>query len=333
MVYSVIKKTVGTGERMMKKELKKQVNQTARSIFIYQIILTGVTFLYVLCKSTALTGGRGAVEGADQIGKVLLNHAMDNAGLLSLAGTAAGLLYLALRYRKNCMKKEMFHTWKPMKTSAFLAVFCGFMSCQAVFAAAASLAELLLNPLGYTLAKSVESASSVNTTLSMFIYSTLAAPAAEELVFRGYVLRRMLPYGKEFAIVISAVLFGLMHGNFVQGLFAAGTGLVLGYVAVEYSLKWSILIHLLNNLVFSDLLGRIAGVTAEPLKSVLEYGISAAFFAAACVILFLNREAIGRWRRENRIGGRYYFYAFTTVWMILFILMEVLTAMNGIGKI
>ena len=213
------------------------------------------------------------------------------------------------------------------------ATACVFMSCQAVFAAAASLAELLLNPLGYTLAKSVESASSVNTTLSMFIYSTLAAPAAEELVFRGYVLRRMLPYGKEFAIVISAVLFGLMHGNFVQGLFAAGTGLVLGYVAVEYSLKWSILIHLLNNLVFSDLLGRIAGVTAEPLKSVLEYGIPAAFFAAACVILFLNREAIGRWRRENRIGGRYYFYAFTTVWMILFILMEVLTAMNGIGKI
>ena len=36
---------------MMKKELKKQVNQTARSIFIYQIILTGVTFLYVLCKN------------------------------------------------------------------------------------------------------------------------------------------------------------------------------------------------------------------------------------------------------------------------------------------
>lgn len=144
---------------------------------------------------------------------------------------------------------------------------------------------------------------------------------------------RLLPYGKGFAIVLSAVLFGVMHGNFLQGLFAFGAGLVFGYVAVEYSLKWSVVIHVINNMVFSDLLGRVTKQLPETARSAVEYGIALAFFAAACVILFRKRNEIRGWWQENRPEKRYWVYAFTAVWMILFIIMEICVAMDGVGRI
>ena len=35
----------------MKKKLKKQINQTVRSVFIYYLILVGVSFIFYLWKS------------------------------------------------------------------------------------------------------------------------------------------------------------------------------------------------------------------------------------------------------------------------------------------
>lgn len=164
-----------------------------------------------------------------------------------------------------------------MKLPAFLRIFCVFMSCQVIFMAAAALAEAALNPLGYTLAEAAQNATAISGTLPLFLYTALVGPVAEEVVFRGFIMDRLLPYGKGFAIVLSAVLFGVMHGNFLQGLFAFGAGLVFGYVAVEYSLKWSALIHVINNMVFSDLLGRVTKQLPETARSAVEYGIALAF--------------------------------------------------------
>ena len=81
----------------MKKKLKKQINQTVRSVFIYYLILVGVSFLYILWKSTVVTGQTGAGVFSGQ----MMKYAADKAGILSLAGTAAGLFYMAVRYRKT----------------------------------------------------------------------------------------------------------------------------------------------------------------------------------------------------------------------------------------
>jgi len=78
-------------------------------------------------------------------------------------------------------------------------------------------------------------------------YVTLVGPALEEIMFRGAILRHLAPYGVNFAIVTQAMLFGLYHLNLYQGFFAFVIGLLLGYVAINFSLKWSILLHIANN--------------------------------------------------------------------------------------
>lgn len=86
-------------------------------------------------------------------------------------------------------------------------------------------------------------------SLLMVAYSVILAPVCEELIFRGVTLqsiKRALPFWG--ANIFQAVLFGLFHGNWVQGIYAFSIGLVLGYVYEKGgSIYCSILFHMLFN--------------------------------------------------------------------------------------
>ncbi len=79
--------------------------------------------------------------------------------------------------------------------------------------------------------------------------STAIVPAfVEELMFRGMIYKNLRPYGRSGAIVISALLFGLMHQNAAQLFYATAAGIIL---AVVYELTESfwccVLLHFFNN--------------------------------------------------------------------------------------
>lgn len=96
-----------------------------------------------------------------------------------------------------------------------------------------------------------------------FISVGLIAPIAEEFVFRGAILRRLLAYFNDkyngsnswlshnshwIAIAISALLFALVHGNMAQGLHAFIIGLLLGWLYYRTgSVVPGIVYHLVNN--------------------------------------------------------------------------------------
>lgn len=81
------------------------------------------------------------------------------------------------------------------------------------------------------------------------IFIIVIAPVIEEILFRGVVLKPLEKYGKLLAIVISSLLFAIYHGNIIQGIYAFICGLLLGFVASEYSLKYSVILHIFNNLI------------------------------------------------------------------------------------
>lgn len=91
----------------------------------------------------------------------------------------------------------------------------------------------------------------INTasSLSLTLYVCIVAPIVEELIYRGVILRKLLPYGTHLAIVLPAVCFALMHHNFYQGLSAVLGGLVYGFVTLRYSLAASICLHIAKNTI------------------------------------------------------------------------------------
>jgi len=85
---------------------------------------------------------------------------------------------------------------------------------------------------------------------SMFLYMVVLAPIIEEIVYRGFVLKLISPYGKTVSIIISAFIFGFMHGNLSQFVTAFATGIVFSAVAVKTgSILPTIVMHMMNNVI------------------------------------------------------------------------------------
>lgn len=85
----------------------------------------------------------------------------------------------------------------------------------------------------------------------LVVLSTAVVPAlVEEFALRGAVLGSLRKYGDGFAIGVSAILFGLIHGNLVQIPFAFVVGLALGYAVVKTGTVWTgVVIHFINNFI------------------------------------------------------------------------------------
>ena len=165
-------------------------------------------------------------------------------------------------------------------------------------------------------------ATATSGTLSQFLYACVMAPVAEELIYRGFCLRRLQTHGDVFAIVLSAVLFGIMHANPAQMLFAFGVGLVLGFVAVRYSLFHAIVLHVINNLVFGDLLSYAYADAPEALASMAFYFLFSVFFVCALIVLLMRRKEIAAYLRANRAPKGAYPCAFTAVLLLVFFVMN-----------
>lgn len=78
---------------------------------------------------------------------------------------------------------------------------------------------------------------------------SIFAPFFEEWLCRGMILKGLLKRMKPvWAIVISGVIFGLIHGNIWQAIPASLIGMLLGYVYWKTgSLKLTMLMHCVNN--------------------------------------------------------------------------------------
>lgn len=122
--------------------------------------------------------------------------------------------------------------------------------------------ELLMEQTGIELPKHFQETfrSLMGNDLGFFAIG-IVGPIAEEIVFRGAILRRMLDLsgwkGRWTAIVCSAMLFGLVHLNLVQGLNAFLVGLLLGWMYVRTrSIVPGVAFHIVNNcaaVIFSRL--------------------------------------------------------------------------------
>lgn len=81
--------------------------------------------------------------------------------------------------------------------------------------------------------------------------SCLIIPVAEELLFRGVVYKRLrLLFGAAPAIVLSSLVFGILHANLVQFLYAGILGLLLAFLVEKTGyLYTAVLGHIAVNII------------------------------------------------------------------------------------
>lgn len=124
----------------------------------------------------------------------------------------------------------------------------------------------------------------------------LVAPVIEEFLLRGVVFGRLRAYMKLLpALLIQALIFGLLHMNILQGLYAFVIALLFGYIYAKYGrLLLCILAHIafnMTSIVFAAIMeGLQIDVSPWPILAV-----SALLLAVAHCLMVKRPWAVERY--------------------------------------
>lgn len=142
----------------------------------------------------------------------------------------------------------------------------------------------------------------------LYFFSVAVLPAlVEEFFFRGAVLRMFRRFGDGFAVVASAVLFSLFHGNLAQSVFALICGLVLGFLLVRTNCIWvPVAVHFINNglsCAWSMLAVSVGTAAANAFSNCATLAILALGLLSLILLVFLKKGFFSSMGRRGILSG------------------------------
>lgn len=233
-----------------------------------------VMFFLCMFVLLQLAAGLTGLLGAGLIWEVLLAYVM------------VVVVFVALRWSELDVTRIGKHTGKAMILTTLLGLaliiptswFADVTGMEMPESQAQTMLHLLSHPLGA-------------------VAVVLLAPLSEEIVFRGAILKTLLsiiPISRNrywISIAISALCFGIAHGNMAQGTHAFMMGILMGWLFFSTKSIWlCMIIHFVNNLaayLFCTLSGN-PEITVEEVfggNSILMYSslVLSLVIAAGCI--------------------------------------------------
>lgn len=133
-------------------------------------------------------------------------------------------------------------------------IFCTRAVFTVVLALTSSIALNILFSQLHLLEKSesytqvAESQYGVWFPAGLFLYGVVS-PLAEEIVFRGVIYNRIKRhFSVKFSVILSALLFGIYHGNLIQGIYGFVIGILIAYAYERFgSFFFAFLFHAAAN--------------------------------------------------------------------------------------
>ncbi len=185
-------------------------------------------------------GADGIIEGTTANGSALIN-------LFSflLAGFVIWFVF-AKDVLKKAAKKAKENVYKTHKPVYYALMAVGIL-CMALGL------NVLYELLGVTdMSASYQEVVTMQYAAALplgLLVNGIAAPIAEELVFRGVVFNQMKKsMNYQVALFGSACIFGMYHGNSVQGTYAFIMGIAIGYLYEQFgTFVVPVVAHIISN--------------------------------------------------------------------------------------
>ncbi len=119
----------------------------------------------------------------------------------------------------------------------------------------------------------------------IYVISVAVVPAlVEEFAMRGVMMQPLRRFGDRFAILASAAVFAILHGNLVQAPFAFIAGIGIGYaVCITNSVWTGVIIHFCNNFYSVAVDFLLTDITDETVLNVI-WNLSQVTLYAICII-------------------------------------------------
>lgn len=231
------------------------------------------------------------------IAAALLNGSLESSPILLLDNIASIVSFFVVGLIYCFISKTSVNKILPIKKVKLSTAVMAISIALAVAFTADYLTEIFLNGVSlFGIQNNVEMDYKVSDPIGFalnIIAVAVIPPITEEFAFRGILLQKLRKYGDGFAILVSSLLFGLIHGNIVQIPFAFIVGLAAAFITVKTSsLIPAIITHFLVN--FSSVLVSILDENNFADKTVL-YGAYELFIVLVIIIgiissFFLAKE-------------------------------------------
>lgn len=213
------------------------------------LIHYGATLLATIALYLVYLIQAGGLQETASAGQRLINSTL----YVTLIGDLTAAMILYLFYRKDQMhRKEGFSG--TVKAFVWAPPVIWFSVIILAIATGQFLNDLInglhLNDLFTGYSEVSEQAFSGQPVGLMILVVGIIGPICEELMFRGIVFHRLKDWVKpQAAIAISALLFGIYHGNVVQFFYATCMGVMLAVIYDKTGTLWiSIVAHIAANL-------------------------------------------------------------------------------------
>ncbi|WP_459481969.1 CPBP family intramembrane glutamic endopeptidase [Clostridium saccharoperbutylacetonicum] len=316
--------------KMRKKLIKRDFNKLGLTILMNELIANVVIFI---CVVIIFVGKILVNPNISQDGMLDVLKDGRYSGTLSIIGVVIAFIPFLIYRGKTFFQHDLRVENKKFNLKIVLVSAIVLLSLNSFLGIFASLLESLLNLFGLSANFALEQLESLNDfAIPMLIYTCLVAPIFEEFIYRGAILRSLEKYGKKFAIMVSALLFGMMHGNFYQIFMAMGVGLILGYLATEYSIKLTIILHIINN-VSVQALTILSPKLGDNIGNIFDI----AFLVIAIIILISaiikKRKSVKEWLLNNSLEKGLMTKFFTSILIVLVLLIDIFEVISGIGKL
>lgn len=168
--------------------------------------------------------------------------------IITAIATLVTVIVGALWYRKHTPATD-FSLKEVVNGKLVLAMACLGLSLQLLISMCLNAVyPMLPENLTEQYSELMEQLIGGNIWLSLLV-TVILAPLAEELLFRGVTMKKaqkIMPFMA--ANALQALLFGIYHMNWIQGVYAFVLGMILGFTAEYFHSVWaSILLHAFVN--------------------------------------------------------------------------------------
>ena len=304
-----------------KQELKENIKQIFKQLLVYLGIFMGIVIGFSIVAEVL------RLLPLDFVTEELVRNITDAGNIF---GSATAILVFYKKQKIAFLPTVKTHRQTlSLKQVAIIIIL--LLGCQFVFNQVANIFEVALNVIGFSAKKEVELATVGHHSIMYFLYAAFMGPLVEELVMRGGIAYRLQKYGKVFSIIFSAIVFGFFHMNFVQGVFAFLVGIMLAYIAIEYSFGWAVFFHILNNFGFNLILGTfMTSMVGEAQAETISLTIMSIAAAASVILLGMYRKQITQYVQENRTAKGTFKVAFSSILGGVFFIICIIVALLGL---
>ena len=134
----------------------------------------------------------------------------------------------------------------------------------------------------------------------MILFAVVIGPIVEELIFRRLIIDRLSMHGDGFAVIVSAVAFGVFHQNLYQLFYATLLGVILGYLYVKTrNVIYPIILHVIFNFLGSVVALYVSERLLVVTEIIEEYGVNvpaeriAEFLGSAAIVALYSLTVYG----------------------------------------